>query len=255
MDVHTRDPYLLTELLRTSTADVVVGLRDFLERQHFVLEATALAAAHLDARGHHFIVVNAERGEHQVVTPDGVAIARWQSLSKNTKAEYAASLVRARAVARGPRQPPAGVPIELQLPGRADVIVLRWTGRGHERRASFWFGDRVFTIDGTVHHRRNERTDESSFALVADVPADVLLDALPASPVRLDPDLEVTGLARLQALATPPANGARFVLHVGSTLAGAIYNSSVHASTSVQIAFDLASRSATFRQSSVLDDS
>jgi hypothetical protein len=252
---HTLEPFLLTELLRTSRAAVFAGIRDILERKQFALDATALAAFYFDDRGHHAIVVNRDHGEHELVTPDGIEVTSWHSLPKRARRDYEPVLKRALAHARTPRQPPPGTPIELQLAGRSDVIVLRWTGHVYQRRASFWFADQVFTIDGTVHHGRNDRDDQSSFALVADVPAEVLLDELPAPPIRLDPVLAATGLARLQAITNPPPNGTRFVLHVGSSVSGTIYNSSVRASNVVQVVFDLATWSATYKETSLMDDS
>jgi hypothetical protein len=252
MSFQTVDPYLLTELLRTSPAAMFVGLRSILERKELALDATALAAFYLATDGHHAIVVHRDRGEHELVTPDGIEVATWRSLSSNAKRDYAPVLKRALAIARGPRQPPAGTPIELQLPGRADVIVLRSSA---QRRVSFWFADRVFTIDGSVQHGRNDNNYHSSFTLAADVAGDLLLEYLPPPPIELDPDIAVTGFARLQAIANPPRDGTRFVLHCGSSVSGAIYNSTVRASTVVRIVFDLTTWSATYTETSLLDDS
>lgn len=253
--MHTVDPFLLTELLRTSTAPMFIGIRQLLLGKEFAVGETTLAAFYVDEQGHHAIVVNRGRGAYKLVTPDGVEVTHWQPLSKRDEADYAPATKSALALARGVRQPPAASSIDLQLAGRSDVIVLRWTGRHFQRRASFWFANRVFTIDGSVHHGRNDRESRSSFVLAADIPADLLLDELPAPPIRLDPELAVTGLARLQAIANPPSDATRFVLQAGSSSSGTIYNSSVKASTVCRIVFDLVTRSATYNETSLLDDS
>lgn len=253
--MHTVDPFLLTELLRTSAAPVFIGIRRVLLDKQFAIDETALAAFYGDEQGHHAIVVKRGGGAYKLSTPDGVEVTHWQPLSKRDAADYAPVTKVALALARGVRQPPASSSVELQLAGRSDVILMRWAGLRFQRRASFWFADRLFTIEGSVCHGRNDRESRSSFALAADVPADVLLDELPAPPIRLDPEIAVTGLARLQAIMNPPSDATRFILHAGSSVSGTIYNSSVKASTVVRIVFDLETRSAIYTESSALDDS
>lgn len=153
---------------------------------------------------------------------------------------------------------PAAPPRErlFELPRRGGHVLFRWVESSVGMRGSLWFDGRRFDVSYRVERVHNGERSVEEAEHLAEFNCRGLVHDLPDGPILLAPKRTAKGFAQLSQMFDPASfQTEHWVLEVGHSASGTIYNSSICSRRKARLELDLEQLIARYFEEDHLDDS